>query len=469
VSGARLLGEDRLLTVLATALRAAREAGAEEAEASYEGGALGVTRFANSYFTQAAEVVEGRARLRVAVGGRLGAAGTTLVDVRGLADAARQAVAIAHHRRAGEPLSGFARPRTDRPPLAPGRYVEATAAVSPAERAARLARVFRRAVADDLLCAGSFSTGPTELGVATTGGVNAYLASTEAHLEVVALDAQASGYGVFYGPDVAALEEGRLAEEACTTAARARTTVEIPPGPLDVVLAPAAVAEALEWMAHTSFTARALLDGASLLAGRDGQTLCGPEVTIRDDPGFDHPQAIPLPFDSEGTVRRAVTFIDRGRAGEVITDLASARKLADRSGRPLTSSGHAPPLVDEMADGPVAANLIMLPGEIPGDQLIARVERGLYVTRFHYVNGYLDPRRAIMTGMTRDGTFLIQDGRLGAAVRNLRFTESFLDALGRLGGVGRELACLPSRTTGIGSVLCPALLIRAFRFTGRTG
>jgi PmbA protein len=466
----RLLGEDRLLTLLRGALAAARQAGAADAEASYEGSALGVTRFANSYFTQAAEVVDGKARLRVAVDGRLGAASTGMVDAEGLAEAARRAVDIARHRRAGEPLSGFARPQPERRPLAAGRYFEATAAVSPAERTERLGRVFRRAAADDLLCAGSFATGPTELAVATAGGVASYLACTDALLELVALAGAASGYGVFYGPDLAALDEAVLAEHACATATRARTAVDLPPGPVDVVLAPAAVAEALEWMAYTSFSARALLDGASLLAGREGRQVCAPEVTIRDDAGFAHPQALPLPFDSEGTTRRAVTFIDRGRAGEVVSDLASSRKLSDRSRTPLPSTGHAPSLVDEMADGPVPANLVFLPGQVPQDELVARVERGLYVTRFHYVNGYLDPRRATMTGMTRDGTFLIQDGRLGAAVRNMRFTESFLEALGRLGGVGRELCCLPSRwTTGIGGVLCPALLIRDFHFTGSTG
>jgi predicted Zn-dependent protease len=375
-------------------------------------------------------------------------------------------VEIAHHRRAGEPLSGFSRPQPDRRPLAAGRFFEGTAAVSPADRAQRLGRVFRRAATDDLLCAGSFAAGPTELAVATSSGVTAYTACTQALLELVALDGQASGYSVFYGPDLTALDEEALAEQACVTAVRGRTIVEPPAGPLDVVLAPAAVAEAIEWMANTSFSARALLDGASLLGGRHGQMVCAPEVTIRDDAGFPHPRALPLPFDSEGTTRRAVTFIDRGHAGEVVSDLASARKLGDRVPAPVPSTGHAPSLSDEMADGPVSANLVFLPGDVPQNELIARVERGLYVTRFHYVNGYLDPRRATMTGMTRDGTFVIRDGRLGSAVRNLRFTESFLDALGRLGGVGRELACLPSRwTAGIGSVLCPALLIRSFRFS----
>jgi PmbA protein len=459
-----ILGEDRLLALLARAVARARSAGADEAEASYEGGALGVTRFASSYFTQAAMVVEPRARLRVAVGGRLGAAATGITDDQGLADAAAQALDIARHRGGSQRFPGFGRPGL-RPSLARGRFVEATAQAGPEERAQRLGRLFQRARRDGLTCAGSFATGPTEVAVCTSGGIACHATSTEALVEVVAQGGSSSGYAVFYGPDLAALDDEALADEACLAAVRGRHTADVAPGLIDVVLAPAAVAEALEWMALTSFSARALLDGASLLAGRDGQGLCSPMVTIRDDAGFAHPQALPLPFDSEGTPRRAVTFIDEGRAGEVISDRATASKLGARE-----STGHAASVADELSDGPLAAHLVLLPGDATRDQLIGRVERGLYVTRFHYVNGYLDPRRATMTGMTRDGTFVIEDGRLGAGVPNLRFTESFLEALGRLSGVGRDLACIPSRwTSGLGAILCPSLLVRGFRFTGKSG
>jgi predicted Zn-dependent protease len=150
----------------------------------------------------------------------------------------------------------------------------------------------------------------------------------------------------------------------------------------------------------------------------------------------------------------------------VVTDRATARKLQD----PRGSTGHAAAISDETSEGPMAANLVLEPGDASLETLLGRVERGLYVTRFHYVNGYLDPRNATMTGMTRDGTFLIQDGRLGPAVPNLRWTESLLEAFNRVGGVGSELQSVPSRwTSSIGSILCPALLIRGFRFTGKSG
>jgi predicted Zn-dependent protease len=458
------LGRERLLELLEIAVAAARAAGASDAEASYEGGTLGVTRFANSYFTQAGTMREGRVRVRAAAGERVGAAATSVVDADGVVEAARLATATAKHLRVVSGFTGFAAPDPSRPFLAQSRYDETTAAAAPEERAERLGRIFARAARDGLTCAGALATGPTELGVVTSGGVAAYAACTEALLELVALDGPASGYSVFYGPALGALDEAALAEEACRAAVRSRRAVALAPAAMDVVLAPAAVAEALEWMAMTSFSGRALLDGGSLLAGRRGERLCAPQVTIRDDAGFSHPHALPLPFDSEGTTKRAVTFIDAGSGGSVATDRATARKLS-RAGVGNGSTGHAASVTDDSSEGPVAANLVFSAGDASLDELVARVERGLYVTRFHYVNGYLDPRTATMTGMTRDGTFVIENGRLGHAVHNLRWTESFLEALGRLGGIGRDLASIPTRWTGSpGVVLCPALLVRGFHF-----
>jgi PmbA protein len=477
VTGA-VLGPDLVLSLLAGAVAAARAAGATDAEASYEAASFGATRFAGSRFTQAGAIVEGRVRVRAAVGDRVGAASTSTIDAPdGLADAARLAVTIARHRRPVPGFTGFATPAAQTAPALATRYFDATAAATPSERAERLARIFARAARDHLTCAGSFVTSPVELAVVTSGGVAVHALGSEALLELIAQDdggglAAPSGYAVFYGPDLAALDEAALADEACRTAVAARNPTALPAaaaGPLDAVLAPAAVAEALEWMAITGFSGRALLDGASLLAGRHGQPLCAREVTIRDDAAHPHPRALPLPFDSEGTTRQRVTFIDRGLGGRVVTDQGTARKLQGLGLEPGRgpSTGHAAPVTDEMADGPVPMHLVLEPGDASAADLVARVERGLYVTRFHYVNGYLDPRRAAMTGMTRDGTFLIEDGRLGRAVPNVRWTEGWLAALaaGRLGGLGRDLACIPSRwSNASGTVLCPALLVRRFGF-----
>lgn len=460
-----MTGADRLLELLRGAVAAARAAGASDAEASFEGGLLGMTRFANSYFTQNGVVCEAKCRVRVALGERVGAAATSALEPAGLADAAALAVELARHQPASRSFHGFARPDPARRPLATGGFDAATAELGPGDRADALARVFERASREKLTCAGTFVTGPREVAVATASGVAVYHRYTEAALDVIARDeGDASGYATHYGPAASGLSADALADEAVERAARSRDATDVEPGAMDVVLMPPAVAEAMEWMAMTSFSGKALLDGTSLLDGRQGERLCSDAITIFDDAGYPHPQAIPLPFDAEGVTKERVVFVDRGVGGRVATDLTFAARLEDGRG----STGHALPVGEDLTEGPTPTNLVVAPGDASVDELVGRVERGLFVTRFHYVNGFLDTRRAAMTGMTRDGTFLIENGRLGRAVHNLRWTESFLEAFSRVGGVGRELRATAATWTSLGTLLCPALLLRGFKFTGRS-
>ena len=452
-----------LLERLAVAVRAASEAGASDVEVSHRGGTAGISRFANSMLTQAGVIEEPCTRVRVAVGDRIAAAVTDALEPDALVAAAKAAVAIAAHQPATAGFPGFA--TASAAPLgAKEAFVAATAAATPGDHVDALSRIFAHAEREQLLCAGALVTAARQIAVVTAGGLAVEHAFTEASLHLIALDGDASGYAAFVGGDVSRLDAVALADEAVTTAASSRDAVEIEPGPYDIVLSPVAVAELLEWMAMTSFAATTVLDGTSLLCGHQGQRVCGEEITIRDDPHVEHPSAIRLPFDAEGTPRRAVAYLDRGVAGEPATDRISAVRLHDGRG----SSGHAAPLGDDLADGPSAAHLVMSPGDASREDLLSRVERGLYVTRFHYVNGLLDTRRATMTGMTRDGTFLIEHGRLGRAVKNLRFTESILGAFGRVGGVGRDIKAVQTHMVRQVPYLCPAMLLRDFHFTGRS-
>jgi PmbA protein len=451
-----------VLELLHETLDAARAAGADDAEVSHAARDLGMTRFATSRLTQAGVVVERTTRVRVAVGRRVGAATTSAATREALAEAARRALDNARQSPADPTFDGFARAGDARAPAGATGVYGATRDFGPAGRADLLGGVFARAARDDLECAGSFTTALRRRAVVTAAGLAVEHALTEATLSIIALDGEASGYAVWSGGDVARLDATALADEAVDRAVRARGPVDVEPGPQDVVLSPSAVSELLEWMTMASFSARPFLDGTSLLCGRQGEPVCDPAVSIVDDAGHAHPDAVAWPFDTEGTPRQRVAVIDAGRAGGPVSDRATAAKL----GR--SSTGHAAPFGMELGDEPVASNLVFLPGTDTTGELVGRVERGLYVTRFHYVNGLLDTRRATMTGMTRDGTFLIEDGRLGRAAVNLRFTESILEALGRVGGVGRELQSVPTHWLMAGNYLCPAVLVRGFTFTGRT-
>jgi predicted Zn-dependent protease len=460
---------DHILSTLRAAVDAARAAGAADAEASFEGGRLGFTRFASSTFTQAGVVDEPTVRVRAMTGdGRIGAAVASSLDPTLLAATARRALeaaAAAPPPRAR--LAGFARPDAGRTPY-PARFAAATAAAGPGERADGCARLFARAARERLQCAGLYRSGTRELATVTAGGVAAHAAFTEVALDCICLDEtdrSASGFSGFAGPDLAALDTDALADDAIWRAVRAREGQrDVPPGAYDVVLGAPAVAEALEWLSLTSLGAKTLLDETSLLTGRaPGSALVDERITLEEHPGYPHPALVTIPIDAEGTTRVPVRFIDAGRAGRAVTDLHTAATLGDARG----STGHAPPLGTDLVEGPGPAHLVLHPGDASLDELIGRVERGLYVTRFHYVNGFLDTRRATMTGMTRDGLFVIEDGRITGAARPLRWTDSLLDALAhRLGGIGSELSAARTSWSSLGHVLCPPLLLRAFRFTG---
>ena len=289
---------------LEDAVAAARRLGASDVEVSHFARTLGTARFANSTVTQSGVIEERTTRVRVAVGERIGAATTSGLDAEALAEAAAQALEAARGSPATTGFRGFARP--DEAPARPPAFDAATAALGPGDGADVLSRLFARAKGDGLLLAGSIETGPRTRAVVTAAGVSREQTTTEAQLTVIALDGPASGYAVGFSPAAARIDADVLADEACATAVRARDAIELEPGAFDVVLAPAAVAELLEWLVIGSFSARAVLDGMSLLAGRAGEELCDERVVLVDDVAYPHPDVAAVPFDAEGTTRAVV-------------------------------------------------------------------------------------------------------------------------------------------------------------------
>jgi predicted Zn-dependent protease len=324
--------------------------------------------------------------------------------------------------------------------------------------AAALARAFGVARKAGCECAGALKTVRRTLAVATSGGLRRWGMDGSRDLQIIAADGDASG---FAGENVrlgGAIDFDAVAQRAAEAAARSRGAERAEPRPTDVVLGPTAVAELVEWMSMASFGAASVLDGQSLLAGRRGERAFDPRVSIEDRSGPGE-----IDFDAEGTARAPVAFAEAGVLGQPVTDRLTALRLRD----PRGSTGHAAPVTDGGA--PRTVHLRVAPGDTAEADLIAAVDDGLYVTRLHYVNGLLDPRRAMTTGLTRDGTFRIRGGRLAGGVRNLRFTDALVDCLGdRLGALGRELRDVPTWWSPGGVITCPAALVRGFRFTGQS-
>jgi predicted Zn-dependent protease len=224
------------------------------------------------------------------------------------------------------------------------------------------------------------------------------------------------------------------------------------------VLDALAVAELMEWLGMIGLGARELEQGMSPLSGRLGERLTSEAFTITEDPLGPHSFA--APFDREGVARRQVPLVRAGVAQAVVHDRATAARAG------VGSTGNACPPGGFSSGGPTPASLVVSGGSASGvDELVAGISRGLYVRRLHYVNGLLEPRRAVMTGLTRDGTFLVEGGKVTKPIESMRFTESLLEALERSDGITTERVVVPNWWSAGGSVAAPAIRVRGLCFS----
>jgi predicted Zn-dependent protease len=432
---------------LASALDRARVQ-ADELELCEEREQLVSTRFAGSRILQSIVSEDVVVQVRAATGGRVGTARGSAHEPGAIVRLARQAARTARTALAPSHV-GFASPAPL--PATPDAFVAETAELRPDDHATMLVAAFEDAAARGLPCAGNLATVARSLSVANSGGVRLSHRSTECKLSLLVGPGEATGYATFYGRSARELDLAALVARAAGGAALARDSIALPPGSYDVLLEPPAVVEVLEWLALTAFGGQAALEGTSFL-DEPGRRLTSEHISWSD--------ASDVPFDPEGTPRQPVSFVDCGRAGRPCFDLRTAARAGARS------TGHAPPLARMAVTGPIPLAVSMAPGEHPRDELVRRLDRGLIVTRFHYVNGLSDPRRAVQTGMTRDGLAFVEHGRVRGGARNLRFGEAMLDAFARMEGHGRERQAVATHWIGGGAFLAPPVLIRGFCFTG---
>jgi predicted Zn-dependent protease len=330
--------------------------------------------------------------------------------------------------------------------------VERTARTGPEERAAVVAQICDAAVRVGLTAAGAFRTSEAEVAVASSLGVFAYHQDTMTDINTVVMGERGSGHAERVSMDVADIDGEEVAKEAVDKALRNVNQIELPPGEYDVVFQEYAVADILDFFAYLSFGAQAYQEKRSFMAGRIGEPVMGENVTIWDD-GL-AADTVPNPFDFEGVPKQRVTFIERGVARDVVWDTYTAGK----EGR--ESTGHALPAGSTF--GPVPSNMYLATGDATLDEMVASTKRGVWVSRFWYTRP-VHPLNVVVTGMTRDGTFLIEDGKVTAPIRNLRFTQSYLEAMNRVEAIGKT-AMLHRAIAGVSRA--PALKIAKWNFTG---
>jgi predicted Zn-dependent protease len=399
----------------ALAARVLERSPADATEAIVSATHRALTRFTHETIHQSVDIDDVVIRVRAIAGGRTGVATTNARDDRSIDDALARALALAAVSPPDEGEPVLAGPASVAAPA--GAHVAATARAGARERAGIAARIFSHADAYGYWSSGYVATSAGGVTIATTAGADLSFDGTECGANVKMTAGDSTGFAEYHGTDVRGLDGDALGARAAAKARAAATPVAVDPGAWTVILEPAAFGELAVFLAD-HFSAQAYDEGSSFLSGRLGERVVGANVTIRDDYADAlHPDA---PFDWEGTPKTRAAVIENGIARTVLTDGTWARRL----GRPNT--GHALPAPN--ARGPYPSDLVVDPGTESLDALIAGTARGLLVTRLWYVR-VVDRRRTILTGMTRDGTFLIEDGEVRGGVRNLRFNQSLTDAL----------------------------------------
>ncbi len=412
-----------------------------------------LTRFANSAIHQNVAERDVQLTVRVVQERRIGVARTNQLSAEAIREAVERALSFTRYQPEIPEWTSLPEPQ---PIPEVDAFDAATAATTPEQRAEVVRVVCERAQAEGVNASGAFQTAAGELAVANSHGVWAYTQRTEADYVSVVMSDSGSGYAAWAGTRAGEIDAEALAEEAISKALRSRDPRDIAPGAYTVVLEPYAVADLIGYLNYMGFSAQAVLEKRSFMTDRFGERLMDERVSIWDD-GRD-PAGIPLPFDFEGVPKQRVELIKHGVANAVVWDT----RTAARAGGGQRSTGHALPPPNPF--GPMALNLFMAPGSADVEDMLAGIERGLWVTRFWYVR-VVHPKETIITGMTRDGTFLIENGEITVPVKNLRFTQSIVEALNRVQAVGRETKLLSMRGGGI---RVPALRVDGFRFTGVT-
>jgi PmbA protein len=386
----------------------------------------GFARFAASEVHQPTLIRDETLTLRVVRNGKVGCAVTNRTDDEGLRQAAHRAAEAADSAKPDSDYAGL-QPRTDVPEVK--GFDEATAALTPEEQAAAAAAAIEAVPAYGLY--GYFTSGVTEIAVSSSTGHGAAQTMTDASVLAIAASDDESGYAEATSWRAGELDPAAVASEAAEKAARTKGAVELEPGTHAAVLEPYAFSELLWYFGFSSLGALSLLEGRSYLSGRLGERLFHESFSLVDD-ALD-PRGLPKSFDFEGAPKQPVAIVENGVAKDVVWDRRTAKRAADGH----ASTGHAlsPPA---QGFGPLPLNLSVSGGDASRDELIERIETGVYVTRLHYL-GVVDPREGIITGMTRDGTFRVEGGKVTKPLVNLRFTTSFPKLVESLLGLGDDV------------------------------
>jgi PmbA protein len=422
---------------------------ADQTEVSLEQREVVVTRFAGSRIHQPMHEQSLQLRIRILREGRTGSAGTNQLDDASLKETLRRAEEMCSLAPEDEDPVGFCGPGelyTGTPD------VEDETRLDPQVGAGAVVQVVQAARIEGQQAAGTYQAEKHLLAVGTSTAGLTLAESTNAFLKVLTSDLRAgtSGWASCMAEDPAGIPVTDIAVTAVAGAAREPGSSAPPAGPVRVVLGPDAVAELVTLLALSCFTPSPYHSGGALTSGKMGEKLFDERISLWDDAR--DPLTCRTNFDYDGVPCQKVIFIENGLVGGVVYDRETAHRYHARS------TGHAQPRPPVFLTGPQANHLFLAPGTLSRDQLLGVVQEGVFITRFQYTS-LLDSMDLTISGSTRDGTFLIQDGRITEALPNLSFRSSIVSLLDNLIGLSGEGMLVPGE---LGPVWVPILAADGF-------
>jgi PmbA protein len=448
--GAHLASQSELKKRIETVLRLGKIAGADETEIQVDETIDALTRFANNSIHQNVAEHGITVSIRTVVDGRTARATTNRLDEDSLRSTVESSLQLAHSQPKIPgllPLPGKQRYRKV------NRFAKETAVLTPEDRARAVKKACDLAIRNGQVAAGIFSTEQSQLALGNSRGLFAAYRQTQAEFSITMQNEPAASWAKANSGSVREFDPQQLAARASEKAKMAQDAQELPPGKYAVILEPAAALDLVGFLFY-DLAATAIDDQRSCLVKRMGKQLFGKNISIVDD--VYHPLQLGAPFDGEGIPRQRVTLVQSGVPRNLVYSRASAKKAGKKP------TGHGFGLPNEYGEAPM--NLVFGGGDSSVEKMIASTDRGLLVTRVWYIRE-VDPYEKVMTGMTRDGLFLVENRKITAAVRNFRFNQSLIELLQNVEAMGPAERATAEEAF---EMVVPAMKVSGFHFTEPT-
>lgn len=424
--------------------------GADQTELLFMGEDFSLTRFAENVIDQNMARADHTLMARVILGKKIGVAVTNGIQDEDIRGVVKDAEEIARYQQADSDFVSL--PASQFAPEVKGFFPK-TSEYSPSERAKAIQSAVRRCKSQNLAGTGAFQTETDVTCVVNSLGTRQYFRETTAHFSLTASAGDTvSGWAQGYDRDVKNLDIENIAQRAVFKAILSSNPIELPPGKYIVILEEAAVASLLLFLGFLGFGAKTFIQRRSFMAGKIGEKITGDNITVVEDPYY--PAINAMPFDYEGVIKKKVPLIENGVAKGVVYNSYYANQAG------VESTGHALPPNNTF--GPYPKNMVMSPGKSNLDAMISSTEKGILITHFWYIN-YMNPMKTMVTGTTRDGTFLIEEGKIKSAVKNMRIGQSILEAFSNVEMMSKDRQLCPQYGT---VMYVPAMKIKDFNFIG---